>query len=171
MVRLRLTGRKTIFKNEIVEVRGRKELIGSYKKIIKRLYKENITIILMQEYNKDIIDYAKKVGIAVEDELDIIPEKIVKIIKDTYKEKGGLNVGVIFYEDIRLGKKIAKEIIDFVRVLYMQSFSRSQSFAEKIFNDTGLQIIFEKDLDKIRRKNIIVIDANDEIKINNRIII
>ena len=43
--------------------------------------------------------------------------------------------------------------------------------AEKIFEETGLQIIFEKDLDKIRRKNIIVIDANDKIKINNRRII
>ena len=53
----------------------------------------------------------------------------------------------------------------------MQSFRTSNSFAEKIFNETGLQIIFEKDLDKIKRKNIIVIDANDEIKINNRLII
>lgn len=170
MVRLRLTGRKTIFKNEIVEVRGRKELIGSYKKIIKRLYKENVNIILMQEYNQSIVDYAQKFGIVVEDEFEIISKKIREIIESTFKEKGGLNVGLLFYEDIDLGKKIAKEIIDFVRVLFMQSFGGSKLFAEKIFEETGLQIIFEKDLDKIRRKNVIIIDAADEIKINNRIL-
>jgi len=170
MVRVRLTGRKTIFKNEIIEVRGRKGLTGSYRKIIKKLYKEDINTILMQEYNENIIDYARKYGIVIEDEFEIIPEKIKKVIKSTFVEKGGLNVGLIFYEDVDLGKKIAKEIIDFVRVLYMQSFSRSQSFAEKIFNDTGLQIIFEKDLDKIKRKNIVVIEVANEIKINNRVI-
>lgn len=171
MVRVRLTGKKTIFKNEIIEVRGRENLTGSYRKIIRKLYRDNTNIILMQEYNQNIIDYAKKFGIIIEDEFEIIPNKISKIIKSTFEEKGGLNIGLIFYEDMRLGKKIAKEIIDFVRVLYMQNFSGSQSFAEKIFDETGLQIIFEKDLDKIKRKNIIVIDANDEIKINNRIII
>lgn len=171
MVRLRLTGRKTIFKNEIIEVRGQPKLIGSFRKIIRKLHRKNVDTILMQECNKNIIDYAKKFGIVVEDEFEIIPEKIKKIIKSMFKEKGGLNVGLIFYDDVYLGKKIAKEIIDFVRVLYMQSFAGSQSFAEKIFDDTGLQIIFEKDLDKIKRKNIIVIDVNDEIKINNRLII
>ena len=171
MVRIRLTGRKTIFKNEIIEVRGRKELIGSYKKIIKKLYRENVNTILVQEYNQRIIDYAYKFGIVIEDELEIIPDKIKRIINSMFEEKGGLNVGLIFYKDVKLGKKIAKEIIDFVRVLYMQSFSGSKTFAEKIYEETGLQIIFEKDLDKIKRKNIIVIDANDEIKINNRRII
>ena len=170
MVRVRLTGRKTIFKNEIVEVRGRKDLIGSYRKIIKKLYKENIDTILMQEYNQHIIDYSKKLGIVVEDEFEVIPNKIRKIIKSAFEEKGGLSVGLIFYDDTRLGKKISKEIIDFIRVLYMQNFSGSKSFAKKIFDETGLPIIFEKDLDKIRRKNIMIIDANDEIKIDNRII-
>ena len=170
MVRVILAGRKTIFKNEIIEVRGRKELVGSYRKIIKKLYRENNDVILMQEYNQDVVEYAEKFGIVIEDEYEIIPDKMRKIIKSIFEEKGGLSVGLIFYEDIKLGKKIAKEIIDFVRVLYMQNFAGSQSFAEKIFDETGLQIIFEKDLDKIRRKNIIVIDANDEIKIDNRII-
>ena len=171
MVRVRLTGRKTIFKSEIIEVRGRKELVGSYKKIIKKLYRENVNIILMQEYNKHIVNYAQKFGIIVEDEFEIIPEKIRKIIESTFEEKGGLSVGLFFYDNEELGKKITKEIIDFVRVLYMQNFSGSKFFGEKIFEETGLQIIFEKDLDKIRRKNIIVIDANDEIKINNRVIL
>ena len=170
MVRVRLTGRKTIFKNEIIEARGREELVGSYKKIIKKLYRENVNTILMQEYNQRIVDYAKKFDMVIEDEFEVIPEKIRKIIESIFEEKGGINVGLLFYEDVELGKKIAKEIIDFVRVLYMQSFNGSKSFAEKIFEETGLQIIFEKDLDKIKRKNIIVIDANDEIKIDNRII-
>ena len=78
MVRVRLTGRKTIFKNEIIEVRGRKELVGSYKKIIKKLYKENVNTILMQEYNQHAVDYAQKFGIVIEDEFEIIPEKIKK---------------------------------------------------------------------------------------------
>lgn len=171
MVRVRLTGRKTIFKNEKIEVRGRHELTGSYRKIIRKLYRENIDTILMQEYNQRIVKYADKFGIIIEDEVVMIPEKIKRVIRSTFDEKGGLNVGLIFYDDVSLGKKIAKEIIDFTRVLYMQNFNSSHSFAEKVFNETGLQIIFEKDLDKIRRKNIIVIDVNDEIKINNRIII
>lgn len=171
MVRVRLTGRKTIFKNEIIEVIGKKKLTGSYRKIIRKLYREDINTLLMQEYNQSIVDYAGKFGITVEDEFEIIPNEIRKIIKSTFEEKGGLNVGLVFYEDINLGKKIAKEIIEFIRILYMQNFYGAQSFAEKIFDETGLQIIFEKDLDKIRRKNIIVIDANDEIKINSRHII
>lgn len=170
MVRVRLTGRKTILKKEIIEVRGCENLIGSYKKIIKKLYKENVNIILMQEYNQSIVDYAQKFGIVVEDEFEIISKKIREIIESTFKEKGGLNVGLLFYEDIDLGKKIAKEIIDFVRVLFMQSFVGSNLFGKKIFEETGLQIVFEKDLDKIRRKNVIIIDANDEIRINNRVI-
>ena len=83
MVRVRLTGRKTIFKNEIIEVRGRKGLTGSYRKIIKKLYKEDINTILMQEYNENIIDYARKYGIVIEDEFEIIPEKIKKVIKSS----------------------------------------------------------------------------------------
>ena len=63
MVRVRLTGRKTIFKNEIIEVRGREKLIGSYRKIIKKLYREKVDIILMQEYNQRIFEYAKKFGV------------------------------------------------------------------------------------------------------------
>lgn len=170
MVRVKLTERKTIFKNEIIEVRGNEKLIGSYKKIIRKLYKKNINTLLMREYNQHIVDYAKKFGIVAEDEFEIIPQKIKKIIKSAFEEEGGLTVGIIFYDDVCLGKRIAKEINDFVRVLYMQDFTGSQNFAEKIFEKTGLQIIFENDLDKIRRKSIMFVDVSDEIKINNRVI-
>ena len=63
MVRVRLTGRKTIFKNEIVEVRGKKELTGSYRKIIRKLYRDKnlIDYFNWKRFNKSIhIDLKKE---------------------------------------------------------------------------------------------------------------
>lgn len=171
MVRVKLTEKKTIFKNEIIEVIENKKLVGSYRKIIKKLYKKNIRTILMAEYNEKIIKYAKRFGVEIEDEFEVIPNKIKNIIKSMFEEKGGLSVGIIFYKNVELAKKIAKEILDFVRILHMQEFYNSKSFANEIFFEKGLQIIFEKDIEKIKRKNIIVIDINDNININNRVII
>ena len=158
--RLHICNEKWLLGNPIVEtdIYGK----GGYKHIINQLSYAEYDIITLSEYNKNIVKYANKKGITVEEDEVYLPIYFANKFKKRFDEFGPLDLGVIFpQEDARLAEKIVVPIAKYCRFLTIPNYPRCRRIAERVLRNNGLQINLENTLEKIIKKCDIILNVEN----------